>query len=52
MEYSLTLTANEVAYLLRILNAQPYAEVVELVPKIIQQTKQTQEAAAPAAEAE
>lgn len=41
MEYSLTLTANEVSYLLRILNAQPYAEVVELVPKIIQQTKKT-----------
>ena len=43
MEYSLTLTANEVSYLLGVLNQRPYAEVEVLIPKIIQQTKTQQE---------
>ena len=43
MEYSLTLTVNEVSYLLGVLNQRPYAEVEALIPKIIQQTKTQQE---------
>ena len=43
MEYSLTLTVNELNYLLGVLNQRPYAEVEALIPKIIQQTKTQQE---------
>ena len=43
MEYLLRLAANEVSYLLTVLNQRPYAEVEALIPKIIQQTKTQQE---------
>ncbi|KKK86240.1 hypothetical protein LCGC14_1226050 [marine sediment metagenome] len=49
MEYSLTLTAVEVNYILTVLNQRPYAEVEALIPKIIQQTKTQRE---PTTEAE
>ena len=39
MEYSLTLTANEVSYLLEVLNQRPFKEVAGLIPKIIEQTQ-------------